>query len=147
MNAPRRFHTERLTGRRPGDGALPLYAALYAELGARQLMIDRQDWGRHGIGPWILSRDGTDIGIGGFRIGFGDDGLEFSMRFLSDTGQTDLIDEFITAALSYAEDVWNEDRFFARLAPGQSATSRIPENIGFSADGQAEGQTVLRLRR
>ena len=147
MSRPRRFQSNRLDGRPPGEAATALYAALHGASGARQLMIDRQDWGRHGIGPWVLARDGLDIGIGGFRIGFGDDGLEVSMRFLPDHDRADLIDEFIVAALSYAGEVWNEDRFFARLAPGQAAAGKILEDIGFSSEGQAEGRTILRLRR
>lgn len=110
-------------------------------------MIDRQDWGRHQLAPWVLRHDDADVGVGGFRIGFGQDGLEFTMTFRDRRLCWDLAPEFVDAALSHAIRIWRADRFFTRLASDDTATVAILTAQGFAPDDPRDGFDILRLRR
>lgn len=125
------FRTTRLTGRSPGPGALPLYARLFGGTGEADLDRDMQDWARHAIAPWTLTHAGHSVGVGGFRIGFADDGLEVLFHFVPEVWGQGLASEFLGAALDYARITLRETRFFGSTQPDDTASHRVMEKAGF----------------
>ncbi|MEX3014888.1 GNAT family N-acetyltransferase [Gymnodinialimonas hymeniacidonis] len=146
MNDGFSFRTLRLTGRAPDPLALGLYKRLFRESGEGDLERDMQDWGRHQIAPWTLSHAGNDVGVGGFRLGFGDDGLEVLFHFLPDMWGQGLASEFLLAAMDHARGTLKEHRFFGRVSGGSDSSKRVMEKAGFRAEAQnADGQLLMRL--
>jgi RimJ/RimL family protein N-acetyltransferase len=146
MNARIQFRSARLSGRAPYPGALTLYDALFGpELGASRLSADTQDWARHEVAPWVLFHAGHPVGIAGFRIGFGEGGLELSFHFLPEVAGQGLASEFVQAALDHAIAVLREDRFFALVAADNAPSIRVLEKAGFVEDGMARGDKLMRL--
>jgi RimJ/RimL family protein N-acetyltransferase len=126
------FRSARLTGQTPHAGAAALYGALFGPVhGPARLEADLQDWSRHAVAPWVLSHAGHPVGVGGFRIGFGREGLELSFDFLPEVSGQGLASEFVQAALDHAVSVLREDRFFALVPHGDAAPTRILEKAGF----------------
>lgn len=146
MATPILFRSPRLNGRAPcpGDGAL--YRALFGmDAGAARLAADLQDWDRHQVSPWVLLHADHPVGVAGFRIGFGDRGLELSFHFLPEVAGQGLASEFVQMALDHAMAVLREDRFFAMVEPDNTASIRVLEKAGFLADPPAEGKIRMWL--
>jgi RimJ/RimL family protein N-acetyltransferase len=140
------FRTMRLAGRPPGPRALGLYETLFDGRGERDLDRDMQDWQRHRIAPWTLAHAGHDVGVGGFRIGFGDDGLEVLFHFLPDVWGQGLASEFLIASLDHASYTLRENRFFGRIPASSEQSRRIMQKAGFRAvESEANGEIVMRL--
>ncbi|GAB5445624.1 GNAT family N-acetyltransferase [Gymnodinialimonas sp.] len=141
------FRTLRLTGRPPEPQALPLYTRLFAEAGAGDLSRDQQDWARHAIAPWTLTHAGHDVGVGGFRIGFAENGLEVLFHFIPEVWGQGLASEFLNTALDHARTTLREDHFFGHVAPEDTASLRVMEKAGFEPAPYNEGPRLLmRLR-
>ncbi|MEJ6389061.1 GNAT family N-acetyltransferase [Gymnodinialimonas ulvae] len=137
------FRTIRLSGRAPGPQALGLYNGLFDGRGESDLDRDMQDWQRHRIAPWTLSHAGHDVGVGGFRIGFGDDGLEVIFHFLPEVWGQGLASEFLIAALDHATYSLRANRFFGRVPEASEQSRRIMQKVGFRAVQDAPGGDVL----
>jgi RimJ/RimL family protein N-acetyltransferase len=141
------FRSARLTGQPPYPGARALYSALLGpRRGPVQLAADLQDWARHAVAPWVLSHAGHPVGVAGFRIGFGEEGLDLSFHFLPDVAGQGLASEFVQAALDHASDTLREDRFFAQVPTGDEAARRVLEKAGFRTERRMPGAQVMRLR-
>ncbi|MBF9060794.1 GNAT family N-acetyltransferase [Rhodobacterales bacterium HKCCSP123] len=146
MDARAPFRSGRLTGRPADQGDAGLYATLFGpDRGPSRQIADLQDWARHGVAPWVLSHAGHPVGVAGFRIGFGDDGLELSFHFLPEVAGQGLASEFVQAALDHAVLVLKEDRFFAFVPIDTPAPKRILEKAGFTADRVVTGEWLMRL--
>lgn len=146
MDAPTLFRTARLSGRAPYAGAAALYGVLFGpDHGPARLAVDLQDWSRHQVAPWVLFHAGHPVGVAGFRIGFGDHGLELSFHFLPDVAGQGLASEFVQAALDHAISVLREDRFFAFVAPDNAASIRVLEKAGFTQERLTRGDHLMRL--
>ena len=143
---PPLFRTTRLTGRPPGAQALSLYARLFEATGEGDLNRDMQDWRRHAIAPWTLTHAGHDVGVGGFRIGFADEGLEVLFHFVPEVWGQGLASEFLGAALDHARVQLREDRFFGHVSTTDTASRRVMEKAGFAVDaGHNEPHILMRL--
>lgn len=150
MDAQTLFRTTRLSGRAPYPGATALYGALFGpDRGPARLSADLQDWSRHQVAPWVLFHAGHPVGVAGFRIGFGETGLELSFHFLPDVAGQGLASEFVQAALDHAETALREDRFFAFVGNDNAASIRILEKAGFHRERESRGEFLMRrtLRR
>ncbi len=147
MDDPVDFRTLRLSGRVPSPLALGLYETLFGKGGEGLLDRDMQDWGRHRIAPWTLAHAGHDVGVGGFRIGFGDDGLEVVFHFVPEVWGQGLASEFLIASLDYARVTLRASRFFGTVPgeSGPSSSSRVMEKAGFQPAEVIDGQVVMRL--
>jgi RimJ/RimL family protein N-acetyltransferase len=146
MDAPTLFRTARLSGRAPFGGAAALYGALFGpDRGPARLSADLQDWTRHEVAPWVLFHADNPVGVGGFRIGFGETGLELSFHFLPDVAGQGLASEFVQAALDHATTTLREDRFFAFVATDNAASIRILEKAGFHRERESKGEYLMRL--
>lgn len=135
----------RLSGRSPAPEAAPLYAGLFGEDGTGLLHSDMQDWQLHNVAPWTLSHAGHDVGVGGFRIGFGDTGLELMFHFLPEVWGQGLASEFVQAALDHARTTLREDTFFAKVSGENTASIRILEKAGFNETGVDAAKILMRL--
>ncbi len=146
MDAPTLFRTARLSGRAPYAGAEALYGRLFGpDRGPARLAADLQDWSRHQVAPWVLSHAGHPVGVAGFRIGFGETGLELSFHFLPEVAGQGLASEFVQAALDHAATVLREDRFFAFVGTDNAASVRVLEKAGFSHERESRGEYLMRL--
>ncbi|WP_224815282.1 GNAT family N-acetyltransferase [Hasllibacter sp. MH4015] len=143
MDDAQTFQTMRLSGVPPRPGALPIYDALFDGAGESNLDRDIQDWRRHQIAPWTLRHAGQCVGVGGFRLGFGEDGLEIVFRFLPAFWGQGLASEFLTSALDHARRHLKEDRFFGYVPAGQIAARRVLEKAGFKDAGARADDSVL----
>ncbi len=140
------FRTMRLSGRAPGPLALGLYQSLFGQSGEDDLERDMQDWSRHRIAPWTLAHAGHDVGVGGFRLGFGDDGLEVLFHFLPDVWGQGLASEFLVGALDHATTELRAQRFFGRVDRAADTSRRVMEKAGFApSDAGSDGAVVMRL--
>lgn len=140
------FSTSRLSGRPPRPMALALYRKLFEAKGEGDLNRDIQDWDRHRIAPWTLAHAGHDVGVGGFRIGFAEDGLEVLFHFSPEVWGQGLASEFLTAALDHGRKTLREDRFFGRVADDDVASQRVMTKAGFVDTGElVDGKRLLRL--
>lgn len=144
-HAPTQFRTMRLTGRPPSPQALALYTQLFDGAGAGDLDRDMQDWARHAIAPWTLMHAGHDVGVGGFRIGFANDGLEVLFHYVPEVWGQGLASEFLRAALDYAQTALREDRFFGYVRPDDVASRRVMEKAGFEATKSDRADVLMRL--
>ena len=142
-----RFRTPRLTGRHPAPDVADLYETLFGRDGASMLERNIQDWSRHRVAPWTLAHAGQDVGIGGFLIGFGNDGLELSFHFIERVWGLGLASEFVTAAIDHATDILNADRFFAVVGNGGAASVRVLEKAGFRFAKDDGDRRIMYLRR
>ena len=146
MDAPTLFRTARLSGRAPHAGAAALYGTLFGpDRGPARLAADLQDWSRHEVAPWVLSHAGHAVGVAGFRIGFGETGLELSFHFLPEVAGQGLASEFVQAALDHAATVLREDRFFAFVGTDNAASLRVLEKAGFGRERESRGEWLMRL--
>jgi RimJ/RimL family protein N-acetyltransferase len=146
MSGPVLFRTARLSGRAPYPGAEPLYAVLFGpDRGPARLSADLQDWTRHQVAPWVLFHADHPVGVAGFRIGFGETGLELSFHFLPDVAGQGLASEFVQAALDTAVAELREDRFFAFVGIDNAASIRVLEKAGFLREREARGEYLMRL--
>lgn len=145
MNAHIVFRSARLNGRVPNIGDTSLYTLLFGmDAGADRLAVDLQNWDRHRVSPWVLFHADHAVGVAGFCIGFGDEGLEMSFHFLPEVAGQGLASEFVQAALDHASLIFKEDRFFASVMPDNLASIRVLEKAGFAA--AQSGQMRLDLR-
>lgn len=127
--------------------AFALYKSLFGAAAEGLLDRDCQDWERHRIAPWTLVHARRDVGVGGFRLGFGDDGLEVLFHFLPEVWGQGLATEFLTAAMDHARSTLREDRFFGHVDPANEASLRVMRKAGFKDVGQdPNGHRVLRLK-
>lgn len=139
------FRSARLTGHAPDRRAAPLYADLFgAARGSDRLAADLLDWSRHGVAPWTLFHAGRAVGVAGFRIGFGGEGLELSFHFLPDVAGQGLASEFVQAALDHAITTFREDHFHAEVAPDNAISIRVLEKAGFRPE--PDGADPVRMR-
>lgn len=146
MTGPILFRTARLSGRAPYGGAAALYAVLFGpDRGPARLSADLQDWTRHQVAPWVLFHAGHPVGVAGFRIGFGETGLELSFHFLPDVAGQGLASEFVQGALDSAVSDLREDRFFAFVGTDNAASIRVLEKAGFVREREAKGEHLMRL--
>src|SRR6056297_3240876 len=114
MKSPNPFQTRDLVGRVPSEADTALYDRVYGGLGARELQRNLQDAARHGVAPWTLQVGGRDVGVGGFRLGFGaDEGIELMLALVPDVPQVGLAGEFLTDAILFGEGTLRADRVFA----------------------------------
>lgn len=129
--------------------AFGFYRALFGAEAECALDRDIQDWRRYRIAPWILSHDGTEIGVAGFRLGFGDDGLEALCHLLPAVHGRGLASEFLVNGLDYARLELRADRVFAYLPDDDPmAARRVLHKAGFKSGGlDAQGREVMRLRQ
>ncbi len=126
--------------------ALALYKRLFSGSGEGDLNRDIQDWDRHRIAPWTLAHAGHDVGVGGFRIGFAENGLEVLFHFTPEVWGQGLASEFLTAALDHGRTILREDRFFGRVPEDNQASERVMAKAGFIDKGDlVDGQRLLRL--
>lgn len=145
MIAQTLFRTARLSGRAPYAGAAAIYDAVFGpDRGPARLSADLQDWSRHRVAPWVLFHAGHPVGVAGFRIGFGENGLELSFHFLPDVAGQGLASEFVQAALDHAETTLREDRFFAFVGQDNAASIRVLEKAGFHREGESRGEYLMR---
>jgi RimJ/RimL family protein N-acetyltransferase len=146
MDMGNAFRSGRLTGRAPDAGAATLYRSLFGpDRGSARLAADMQDWARHAVGPWVLVHAGHPVGVAGFRIGFGGDGLELSFHFLPDVAGQWLASEFVQAALDHATSTLREDRFFAFVPVETPAPRRILEKAGFTETRVVRDEWLMEL--
>lgn len=132
-----------MAGRPPQPSALQLYVSLFTTSGEGDLNRDIQDWSRHRIAPWTLTHAGHDVGVGGFHIGFADNGLEVLFHFIPEVWGQGLASEFLTAALDHARRDLREDRFFGRVATEDTASLRVMEKAGFQATADESPSGIL----
>jgi len=119
---------------------------LFEGTGESDLDRDIQDWDRHRIAPWTLTHAGHDVGVGGFRIGFADEGLEVLFHFVPEVWGQGLSSEFLTAALDYGRQDLRETRFFGRVGADDTASWRVMDKAGFKKTGVDEtGVRTMRL--
>ena len=146
METPTIFRSARLSGRAPYAGATALYSALFGpDKGPQRLDADMQDWSRHQVAPWVLFHAGHPVGVAGYRIGFGEDGLEISFHFLPEVAGQGLASEFVQAALDHATGALREDRFFAFVPKSNAEAQRVLEKAGFRIDREGNGEWLMRL--
>jgi len=136
----------RLSGRPPDTGAAALYGRLFGEGGAGRLHSDIEDWALRNVAPWTLSHAGHDIGVGGFRIGFGETGLEMIFHFLPEVWGQGLASEFVQAALDFGASTLREEAYFALVDPDNTPSIRILEKAGFADAGARDGLRLMRIR-
>lgn len=134
MTAPVPFQTLRLACRPPTPSSAAIYRALFGEQGPERLAADQTEWCHHGVAPWTLSHAGRDIGVGGFRIGFGRKGLELRVHLLPELWGDGLASEFVIHALDYAALVLRENDVFAVIGPEHQAAMRVLQKNGFRPD-------------
>ena len=147
MDAQVTFRSARLSARPPHRGAATLYSTLFGpDRGPARLDADLQDWARHEVAPWVLLHAGHPVGVGGFRIGFGEGGLELSFHFLPEVAGQGLASEFVQAALDHAITTLREDSFFAFVPPDNAASLRILQKSGFREERMTKGEMLMRLR-
>ena len=140
------FRSARLTGHSPTPDAQALYGALFGpDRGPARLSGDMQDWSRHAVAPWVLSHADHAVGVGGFRIGFGGDGLELSFHFLPEVAGQGLASEFVQAALDHGVGIFREDRFFAVVPTDTPVPLRVLEKAGFTRGRVVNGAHLMRL--
>lgn len=136
----------RLTGRPPRPQALPMYGRLFEGIGESDLDRDIQDWLRHRIAPWTLTHAGHEVGVGGFRIGFAEDGLQVLFHFVPDVWGQGLASEFLTTALDHARTDLKEDRFFGYVRADDTASRRVMEKAGFLEVPSDDARVLMRLK-
>jgi hypothetical protein len=150
MKAPNAFQTRRLTGRAPSDADTAIYASVFGNLGLRELQRNLQDNARYGVAPWTLQVGGKDVGVGGFRIGFGEDeGIEIALSLLPDLPDVGVAGEFLADALLFVMATLRADRVFA-YADGETTISpRMLTDAGFHDAGAAPtpGRPERRIMR
>ena len=132
------FRTATLLGREPRPADAPVYARLFGRTGSTELARNLQDFERHRIAPWTLEMSGRDIGVGGFRLGFGHtDGMELCISILPDGLPIGLAGEFLKSALAFARDSLRADRIFTLVDENTTLTKRMLEAQDFEAGGSA----------
>lgn len=150
MTTPNAFQTTMLNGRPPSEADASIYTAVYGGLGQRELQRNLQDETRHTVAPWTLQAGGRDVGVGGFRIGFGaDEGIELMLALIPNAAQVGLAGEFLRNAILFAVETLRADRVFA-YADGETTLSvRMLSEAGFVDAGPAEvpGRPDRRIMR
>lgn len=145
MTVTPQFRTLRLTGLPPAPSAAALYERLFAEDAKGGLVRDIQDWSRHSIAPWTLSHAGNEVGVGGFRIGFAEEGLEVLFHFVPEVWGQGLASEFLNAALEYGRGKLREESFFGFVDPEDNASLRVMKKAGFEATPEhVDGRLLMR---
>ena len=146
MDSQTLFRSFRLNGRAPHLSDLDLYARVFGTVeGASRLAAYLQDWDRYLVSPWVMFHADYPVGVAGFRIGFGGEGLELSFHFLPEVAGQGLASEFVQAALDQAASLYREDQFFAMVSLDNAASIRVLEKVGFVGDPPAGGQRRMRL--
>jgi hypothetical protein len=144
------FQTARLDGRAPSPADAAIYARLFGAAGARELERNLQDFERHQIAPWTLAAEGRDVGVGGFRLGFGQqEGLELCLTLVPDRLPIGLAAEFLSDALLCADGRLRADRLFALTDEQATLSRRMLEGRGFEDAGAfpRPGRPNLHLMR
>lgn len=110
-----------------------------------RLAADLQDLERHAVSPWVLLHADHPVGVAGFHIGFGDQGLELSFQFLPEVAGQGLASEFVQAAVDHGTTKFRESHFFAMVDKDNSASIRVLQKAGFQADPPTPKHRRLRL--
>jgi RimJ/RimL family protein N-acetyltransferase len=132
------FKTATFVGREPSEADGAFYARLYGASGAGELARNIQDFERNQIAPWTLELAGRDVGVGGFRLGFGqDEGMELYLRLLPNGLPIGLAAEFLAEALLFADATLRADRLFALVDEHTTFSARMLQRHGFEAAGPA----------
>jgi hypothetical protein len=138
MKSPNPFQTRHLVGRVPSDADIAVYDRVYGSLGARELQRNLQDQARHFVAPWTLQIGGRDVGVGGFRLGFGaDEGIELTLTLVPNVPQVGLAGEFLTDAILFVEGTLRADRVFAYTDSETTLSARMLSDAGFHDAGAA----------
>jgi hypothetical protein len=138
MTSHNQFRTATLVGREPSLADAPVYTRIFGRTGQTELARNLQDFERHRIAPWTLEHAGRDIGVGGFRLGFGHtDGMELCVSVLPDRLPIGLAGEFLSDALAFATDILRADRVFTLVDGDTTLTRGMLQRQGFEAAGAA----------
>lgn len=138
MKAPNDFRTRRLTGRPPSPADAALYSRVFGAHGRQELERNLQDHERHRVAPWSLQCDGTDVGVGGCRIGFGrHEGLELVLALSPGPLPVGLAAEFLSDALLFVVATLRADRVFAFTDSETALSCRMLGAAGFVDAGPA----------
>lgn len=138
MKSPATFQTRRLVGRPPSEADAAIYATVYGSLAPAELQRNIQDQGRYGVAPWTLSIGGKDVGVGGFRIGFGvHDGIELTLALVPNLRQVGVAGEFLKDAILFVEGTLRADRVFAFADSETTLSYRGLSTAGFTDEGPA----------
>jgi hypothetical protein len=138
MKAPNAFETRHLTGRPPTEADAGIYSAVYGALGLRELQRNLQDQARYAVAPWTLQAAGLDVGVGGFRIGFGpDEGIELLLSLAPNVPQVGLAGEFLRDAILFVVGTLRADRVFSFADRETTLSTRMLADAGFQDAGPA----------
>jgi hypothetical protein len=138
MKSPNPFKTRHLVGRAPSQADVTVYGRVFGALGERELQRNLQDQARHFVAPWTLQVGGRDVGVGGFRLGFGaDDGIELTLTLVPDVPQVGLAGEFLTDAILFVEGTLRADRVFSYADSETTLSVRMLCDAGFHDEGPA----------
>ncbi|KPQ13947.1 MAG: hypothetical protein HLUCCO18_16465 [Rhodobacteraceae bacterium HLUCCO18] len=138
MKSPYPFRTRHLVGREPSEADATVYGRVYGALGERELQRNLQDQARHFVAPWTLQVGGRDVGVGGFRLGFGaDDGIELMLSLTPDVPQVGLAGEFLTDAILFGAGTLRADRVFTFADSETTLSVRMLRDAAFHDTGPA----------
>jgi hypothetical protein len=141
------FRTLRLIGRPPSPQDATLYRRLFGARGGPELERNLQDFGRYALAPWTLRSAGADAGVGGFRIGFGqDEGLELVLTLRPDSAEVGLAAEFLGDALLFAKGTLRADRVFCIVRPQSDLSARMLSGRGFVETSREEDRRLMQWR-
>lgn len=144
------FKTQQLTGGPPALADIGLYVRVFGASGHRELHRNLQDFSRHHVAPWTLHYDNTSVGVGGFRIGFGEtEGIELTLALLPDLPTVGLAGAFLEDALVIAQNSLRADRVFSHVDGETTLSLRMLRDAGFEDAGPAPipGRPDRRLMR
>lgn len=107
--------------------------ALFGRDGAAELQRNLLDYERNRIAPWTLASEGRDVGVGGFRLGFGEEeGFELTLSLLPGPLPVGLAGEFLSDAMLFARGVLRADRLYSRIDPDTALSERMLLKAGFT---------------
>lgn len=144
------FKTRQLMGGPPALADVKLYVRLFGANGHRELHRNLQDFSRYHVAPWTLHYDNTSVGVGGFRIGFGEtQGIEVTLALLPDLPAVGLAGMFLEDALIIAQNTLRADRVFSHVDGETTLSPRMLRDAGFADAGPAPipGRPDRRLMR
>lgn len=139
-----------MVGRPPSEADEATYRAVFGSHGPRELQRNLQDHERYAVAPWTLQVAGADVGVGGFRIGFGaNEGIELTLALLPNLPQVGLAGEFLRDAILFVQGTLRADRLFAFADRETTLSARMLGDAGFANAGPAPlpGRPDRRLMR
>jgi RimJ/RimL family protein N-acetyltransferase len=144
------FRTRHLVGRPPTEADHAIYTTIFGPRGLDELQRNSMDMARHGVAPWTLSLGGQDVGVGGFRIGFGShEGFELTLSLVPGLRPVGLAGEFLRDAILFVEGTLRSDRVFTFTDSETTLSARLLGDAGFVDDGPAPipGRSDRRILR